>query len=377
MGHGDGTWRRRGAGWEFRFTVINPATGLGVQRSVSGPTKEACRLRRDELTQLANTERRSVTVSKKSTSLAAWIDEWVRDYLPVKVKADALTSTTAAGYRTHLTTSVRDSELGATRLRALTPLQIETSIAGLPGSVSKKRGVFAALSLCLKDAVKAGKLDASPMLAAQRPSRRGEQVKAQSRALDSAEVERLLESTTGTMRVAVDLLRSLGLRKGELIALRYEDIDLDRLVVHVHQQRTNDGVERAPKTASGTRRVPLPKHLVEVLLDHRAAEEQRLALLDDPQPEYVLLNNAGHQFDARGFSRRYRSAARKAKVHDTGAHALRHHYGSALLRDGVPVVRVSRWMGHASPDVTLRVYASVIDEVEAVSADEVSATFSR
>ena len=153
-----------------------------------------------------------------------------------------------------------------------------------------------------------------------------------------------------------------GMRRGELLALRWSDIDLDA-PGHV----TSAGRSRKPKPASGfkapktrtsIREVSLPDIVVEALREHRKQQlEQRLALGLGKLPDDALLFPTldGSLRSPRAFSKEWADVAAGIGMPQATFHSLRHTHASHLIDAGIDVVKISRRLGHASP--AMRVYA--------------------
>jgi integrase len=170
----------------------------------------------------------------------------------------------------------------------------------------------------------------------------------------------------------VDL--ATGLRRGELLALRLSDADLDKATVRVERslQETNAGLAfKAPKTKHGKRTISLPPNAVAVLREHRRKLlETRLALgLGKPDADTLLFGEVdGSPRRPDQLSWLWRSACKSRKLPMVSFHALRHTHASALIAARVDVVAISRRLGHAKPNVTLNTYAHLFNKDDSGAA---------
>ena len=117
---------------------------------------------------------------------------------------------------------------------------------------------------------------------------------------------------------------------------------------------------KAPKTSDGTRDVTLPDIVVEALREHRKAQQEvRLALgagkLTDETLVFPRLD--GTLASPRAFSKEWTNVAASIGLAGIGVQALRHTHVSMLIDAGITVVEIGKRVGHASPEITLRVYA--------------------
>jgi integrase len=153
-----------------------------------------------------------------------------------------------------------------------------------------------------------------------------------------------------------------GLRRGELLALRWRDVNLDggALMVERALEQTKRGglVFRAPKTKYGRRSVSLPPSVVTELRTHwKTQQEQRLAVglgraLDD---SLVFATWDGSTRSPNALTKEWTLAMKKAGLKAT-FHSLRHTHASMLIASGLDVLQISRGLGHGSPSITLSVY---------------------
>lgn len=170
-----------------------------------------------------------------------------------------------------------------------------------------------------------------------------------------------------------------GLRRGELLALRWAAVDLDCKTMHVREalELTKAGIVfKAPKTKAGKRGLALPDVVVEALREHRRAVlEQRLALGLGRLPDDALVFPAldGGPRCPRDFSKAWARIADAEGFPQVTLHALRHTHASQLIDAGLDVVTIARRLGHASPNVTLAVYAHLFAKRDDKAAAAVNA----
>ena len=170
----------------------------------------------------------------------------------------------------------------------------------------------------------------------------------------------------------VSLALATGMRPGELLALRWSDLDGSAIKVERAVEETAAGVRvKAPKTKHGRRTISIPSNTVDMLRDHRRQQlEQRMALgLGKPGKDALVFCDAGEDRPTRGD--RITSAWKRAVVPigiNVKFHALRHTHASALIADGIDVVTISRRLGHCSPAFTLRVYAHMFAPTDKAAA---------
>src|SRR5947209_4211011 len=195
-----------------------------------------------------------------------------------------------------------------------------------------------------------------------RPARRRQRV------LGREEIERLLRACSPRDRLMIATALYTGLRISELLGLTWEDVDLDRGVIHVRAQLSRAHRDAPPrrvptKTQASVRDLPLVSQLADLLANHR----RRTPFAAGPDWVFVTANGTPHghrNVTRRGLQR----AARIAGIDDGSGPALRYHdlrhtFASHLILGlGLDVAQTSRILGHASATITLNVYTHLFDD---------------
>lgn len=189
--------------------------------------------------------------------------------------------------------------------------------------------------------------------------------------LSAAQAKALLEAAIGQRneaRWAIGL--SLGLRQGEALGLKWEDIDFDSGTLRVQralQRQAGTGlVFTEPKTARSRRTLPLPLALADLLRAHRSAQlQERLAagsLWQDSN--CVFTNSIGGPIDPKADWQAFKALLRRAGLPDARLHDLRHTAASLLLLQGVPARVVMEILGHSQIALTMNTYSHVAPELQ-------------
>jgi integrase len=217
------------------------------------------------------------------------------------------------------------------------------------------RGTLAPLRRILKHAARRGIIAGNPFDRLEQNERpKGDA--APHRILQHEDVEAVLNAAPGRYRAALAVAIFTGLRRGEILGLRWCDIDFRAAELNVRHQLGRDGRLSEPKTIRGKRTIPLPPWLVETLAEHRSRSPHH------GDPDFVFATAQGTPMDGRNFARRSLKAALKtAGLERPGQpsvrfHDLRHTFASMMINQGTDVEYLSYLLGHSSPDITLRVY---------------------
>jgi integrase len=169
------------------------------------------------------------------------------------------------------------------------------------------------------------------------------------------------------------------LRRGELLALKWEDLGFDAgtLAVHRALERIGTRLEFVdPKSRSGRPALPLAHPIIEALKAHHVRQSAiRLALgpaYDDHR--LIFPNSLGRPLEPRAFNRQFKAALVRAGLPVTlRLHGCRHSAATAMIADGADVRTVASLLGHADPSRTVRTYAHLVPEAVGRAADRMGA----
>ena len=236
------------------------------------------------------------------------------------------------------------------------PSEIETWLARLEVAPSTKAKALQKLAAILRLAVGDGAIKANPCDGIRRPSQKPRR---EGRALSEEEVAAVIhaaEEVDETTAAMVWLMARAGLRSGEVLALRRED--LGKGVLHVRGSMSRREGLRSVKGSDGARSIPLSPELEARLRRHLTA--QRVASLDG----WLFTAPRGGQVRYDNWrTRTWNRIVEAAGIGDVTPHDLRHTLATRLfLVDRWTVPQVQAYLGHADPTVTLKVYTHVSAE---------------
>jgi integrase len=185
-----------------------------------------------------------------------------------------------------------------------------------------------------------------------------------------------------TLRPIVSFLLDTGARRGEALALRWKDLDLDRGTVRIERslEQTKAGLRfKAPKTKNGRRNVSISPWLVAELRAHRTRQQQRrlsLGLGRAPDDSLVFARWDGATRAPHWLTQKFAMAMAALQI-DCTLHGLRHTHVSKLISSGLDVLTISRRIGHASPTITLSVYGHLFSNTDARAAEIMQSMFGK
>jgi integrase len=369
-----GHLRERSPGhWAIVIDVRDPATGRRKRKwhSFAGTKREA----QIECARLICEAQGGGSVDLSRETVAGFIDRFVRDWVTVNVSAR-----TAERYRQlldHVRRHLRERPLQKVRPEELAALYATLSRSGMaPRTISHVHSVlFQALGQA-----KVWKVVRDNVAEAVRPP------PVPDKELPILQPDRAREMLGALRRNPLYLLASLalatGMRRNELLALRWRDVDLDagRLRVELALEETGvHGIRtKAPKTKNGRRTIALPTHIVMELRHHwREQQEQRLALGmgKAPADSPILATIEGKPQSPNTITKAWPRAMAAIGMPEITLHSLRHTHASMLIASGMDVLTISRRLGHGSPTITLRVYGHLIHGTDDRAAQIMDAAF--
>ena len=306
-------------------------------------------------------------------TVAEYLRHWLRDGAAQRVAPSTLER-----YRQIVEQHLVPA-LGGHRLRELRPQHIDAAYAGFRrrdgrGSELSPKTVFehhAVLRAALNRAVKKGLLARNPVqrVDAPRPGRR------EMRVLTAEEAQRLLAAAAGTRYHAILYMAlATGARTGELLALRWQDVDLERGTMQITRTarffKAEGIVYGQPKTARSRRRVALSPDQVAVLRECRRRQlEDRLRAGPAYQDsDLVFGDGVGRPIYDSSVRRAFYGFAAAAGLEHLRLHDLRHTAATLMLLAAVNPKVVSERLGHATVSITLDLYSHVLPDMQREAA---------
>jgi integrase len=265
-------------------------------------------------------------------------------------------------------------QIGAVSLQDLRLARVEQLYADLIASgigVRTVRLTHSVLHRALEKAVKYGSIIRNPSHGAALPRLR----QAEMQVLDENEANQFLVAAQGSPYEALyHLAITTGMRESELFGLKWSDLKWHSGALHIQRQvQRVDGhgwgfVE--PKTKAGKRSIVLSEGNLQALRQHKERQEQQRAIAGERWNDLDLIfpNSVGMPLDPSNMRLDFNRTLKKASLKKVRFHDLRHTAASLMLNHGVPVIVVSKRLGHAKPSITLDVYGHLYLEMQGEAA---------
>lgn len=300
---------------------------------------------------------------REKRSVAAYLADWL-EHMRGRVRPKTLD-----GYEGLIRLYALPA-LGALPLADVAPLDVQRLYADLMGPTRGLSGgtvmnLHLVLTQALGQATRWGLIERNPVDGAQPPRPR----RPEREAVDAESAESLIEATAGTrFRVPVAMALATGMRRGEILALRWSDIERDLSVARVRRTLQTAGGELhfvEPKTLRSRRAVELPAFVRPYLQQQR--DEQRLrrgAHHGWFDGDLVIDRGDGRPVNPDTLSSAWYRFCRRSGLPHVRFHDLRHAHATLMLLQGVHPKVVSERLGHASIGITLDTYSHVLPSMQ-------------
>jgi integrase len=358
--------RRGKSSWRIKFDT-EPDAVTGERRIRYVTVKGSRRDAEAELARLLDAAHKGVLPDASRLSVEAYLRQWLdgKDLAPRSREQ----------YLDIIERQIAPV-LGKIELQKLKPIEVKIWLGGLRARGGRKlhartvRHAYRVLHGALVEAVKLDMVARNVAGAVTPPKVVADEVKI----LDAEQIAALLDALKGSrLHPIAALAFATGMRRGELLALRWQNVDLGRALIKVEHslEQTSTGLRfKSPKSKYGRRIISLPPSAVAMLSQHRKEQlEFRMALgMGKPDTHaLVFCNYDGTPISPNSISVTWGAAVARAGF-DVTFHACRHSHASAA---GIDVVSVSRRLGHSSPVITLGTYAHLFQSTDTRAAEAI------
>ena len=379
---GEGSIRQRKDGrWEGTYSVgVDEATGKRKRKNVLAKTREECEKKlkkaiKEYNKQLKHEQSKNKPEAKEGT-LGVWIDKWYKLYCRPGIR-----ESTAATYEACIYTHIIP-KIGSWELEEITTSKLDKYIAellsngkvkddgkgmGLSNEVVRK--THALIQSALERAVAEGLIKVNPAKNCEVPSKHNQKVDI----LTKEEIKRVLIQAKEDGCFELFLLDiTTGLRRGELLGLKWDDIDFNtnvmsirREVVLIKGKATITGL----KSESSYRSIIIPQNM-SIILQRYKNEVNSEWVFPSPIKENMPR-------DPSAVRKKLSNVLERAQCKHVRFHALRHTFATMALQYGLDIKTLSSTIGHSSVELTIDTYSHVTDNMRYAAADKIDNTIGR
>lgn len=370
--NGEGTIYKRKDGKWCACKYITLPDGTVKRKYIYGKTQKAVKDRLKEFDELQN-------LNEESTMLLQdWLLQWLDKY-----KKGILKQTTYENYQLNIRVHITDSRIGKIPLNKITTGLLQSFYNGkLDGTNGQRKLsrrtveylrtiIGSSLEQAYKNELVVKNVNDATVL----PRKNSDEIVP----LTMDELHKVIEVAKESDMYALILTEIYtGLRKGELLGLRWKDVDFDNHEIHVRHNLcrvnntgVNDGCKTKlilmePKTKKSIRTIPLSESVVQVLKHHRIKQQKHImkyrnVYLDN---DVVFPRADGTFDDPREVLRRFHNILEKANVRKCRFHDLRHTFASILLNEGESMKVIQELLGHSTITTTMDIYSHVAKQTK-------------
>lgn len=362
-------FKRKDGRWCAKYDKgINGATGSKKYGYVYGKTASEVK---QKLIKIEANIQQGVYIDRNALTVGNWLDIWMKEYKELTLKPSTYDS-----YQSIIKTYILPS-IGGIKIQKLHPEHIQKMLNDLTKKGYAPRTVRYAhhvLSVSLNQAVKNGSLMKNPALSVDLPK----QPKKEARALNKEEQKAFLDALKGDPKErAIKFILMTGLRVGEMIALTWDDVNLNKATIKTLLRINGQIVTGTPKTEKGKRELPLINDAIKLLKEQKKEQtEQKLQarnIWDDGN--YIFTSTIGTPLDKDHINRTLHRICKKANIKPFSIHTLRHTFATRGLESGIDLRVMQELLGHSSLAMTADIYSHVLPHKKKENMQKIEGMF--
>lgn len=358
----------------------DPKTGSIIRKTKSYETKEEAEL---ALQKVLYERDHGIMKNESNITFGEWIDYWLEE-----VRSNKLSGTTLDNYRSNIRNHIIPG-IGHIKLKDLRPKHLQVFYNHLyengrrdgNGGLSPQtvQRIHVMIGSALKHALRNELVITNVATVVER--RKGKKFRTKPYTID--ELFELLRVTKGDRFYPAYVISSMtGMRRGEVLALKWQDIDFEEKTIKVERSlsiyRENKDVDtlklelKPPKTEQSERTIPIDDFVVKTLKDHKKKQAEISMKIgrDGYNPEMLIFcDEQGEYVNPNTYSNDFRSTLKENGLRHVRLHDLRHTYATLLLKYGVGHEKIRDLLGHSTIVTTLDIYAHVdIDDLKVATS---------
>lgn len=370
-------------GWRASISIGSDENGKYIRKQFYGKTQKEVKEKLEEFKKqmsLGNLP------SDDKLTLEHWYYTWLFDYRIKDLKPKSFEKYEGI-YRNY----IKGSTIGKIKLKDLRATHLQKHYNELIDiynkPVSTVKSLNTRLKPCLAEAEKQGYIQKNYCKMVTLPK---DNTTKEIKVLSSDQQKLFIEAIKGhNLEVLFLVALSTGLRLGEILGLKWSDIDfntgtltVNRTIQRVTQidrngNRESKVIEQLPKTKNSIRTIPIPKNILIKLKDHRLEQNTNRLKLGNLyfNNDYVFCDKLGYPIDDKRPARNLKSILTKLDIEPIKFHGLRHTYATRLFEANVPPKTVQVLMGHSDISITLDIYTHVMEDTKLEAVEKLNEIF--
>lgn len=365
-----GSVRKRGEKWSYYFTYKQDGKykkkekgGFATKREAQSALREALHLY----------DKNNIIEEFNTFTLYDYINHWLETEGKKTLK-----STTLSGYISVTNKHIKN-EIGYIKLNDLSHVILYKFLSKKQNELSASRitAIKNVISNTINLAIRAGLLQNNPLLGVKlNPKAYNTERKRDVRALTKEEVNTLLEISKGTNYFLPSLLAiQTGLRRGEALALTWNDIDFEKGTLSINKALCNASGENfltTPKTEASIRTLRMTQDVIAALKEEKQKQEYAKKIHGNyyNNQNLVCCKKDGSALAPKGFTSGFNYLLKTKAPFIVRFHDLRHTHATLMMEAGANVKFIQQRMGHSKISTTLDVYSHMTDKIEETSLSQ-------
>lgn len=367
-------------GWRASISAGRDENGKLIRKQFYGKTQKEVKEKLDDFKKQLSL---GALPTDDKITLEQWYYTWLFDYRIKDLKPKSFEKYEGI-YRNY----IKGTSLGRIKLKDLRATHIQqyynklTDIDNKPPSII--RGLNTRLKPCLSEAEKQGYTQKNYRKLVTLPKDNSSK---EIKVLTPEQQSRFIAAIKGhNLEILFLVALGTGLRIGELLGLKWSDIDfttnnltVNRTITRAKNPTTGkyEILEQLPKTKNALRTVPIPTNIILRLKDHKLKQNKYRLKVGEAyfNNDYVFANDFGYVLDDKRPGRNLNSILKSLGIEPMKFHALRHTYATRLFEANVPPKTVQVLMGHSDISITLDIYTHVMEDTKLEAVEKLNEIF--
>ena len=383
-GKGEGSITKRNDGtWQASIQIGITDSGKPKRKYYYGKTRKEVQ---EKLSKAVHEVNQGTFKEPSKLTVGEWLDTWINEYMKNNIR-----STTWESYEAQIRVHIKP-EIGKVKLSQLQTKHIQALLNakfeggrhdGKEGGLSNRsiKYIHTVLHSALEQALKENMLIVNPCNAVKMPKKDEEK---KIKYLTIEQVRIFLEyAKESRFYSAYILALNTGLRRGEILGLKWDCIDFEKATLSVRENAviTKDGIKLSkPKTKSSIRTIPIPQSALKELKRHQIKQlEYKKFQMRGAYEEHELVfpNEFGRLMDPHNFARNFEGIMKRIKKEnkdfpDITLHCLRHTFATLSLESGIPAKTIQEILGHSTISMTLDLYSHVTEKMKFEASEKIN-----